>query len=254
MVQQISFQKKSVQWKMNKKINNNNTNNNNLKRKKMKTLKLTLATVAMAVIFTSCKDDKKDMAQKKVERYSTYVDSVSNVAANDIAMNWEVIESDYQKNKTEANEAIVSIEENAELQASIDASTEQYLAFKVEVKAEIAQKEAANSKLMMQQSLLGNGFTEGDMKFTWINKDNILSVYDNFVTTVEKNKDSYSREDWDEIKLLYEAMDTRKNTVENEGLTSADNRKIAGLKLKFAPMYTLNRMGAKSDENAEAKQ
>lgn len=239
---------------MNKKINNNNTNNNNLKRKKMKTLKLTLATVAMAVIFTSCKDDKKDMAQKKVERYSTYVDSVSNVAANDIAMNWEVIESDYQKNKTEANEAIVSIEENAELQASIDASTEQYLAFKVEVKAEIAQKEAANSKLMMQQSLLGNGFTEGDMKFTWINKDNILSVYDNFVTTVEKNKDSYSREDWDEIKLLYEAMDTRKNTVENEGLTSADNRKIAGLKLKFAPMYTLNRMGAKSDENAEAKQ
>ena len=220
----------------------------------MKTLKLTLATVAIAVIFTSCKDDKKDIAQEKVERYSTYVDSVSNVAANDIAMNWERVESDYQKNKAEANEAIISIDEKAELQASIDASTEQYEGFKVEVKAEIEQKEAANSKLMMQQSLLGNEFTGGDMKFTWINKDNILSVYDNFVTTVEKNKDSYSREDWDEIKLLYEAIDTRKNTVENEGLTSADNNKIASLKLKFAPMYTLNRMGAKSDENEAAKQ
>ena len=88
------------------------------------------------------------------------------------------------------------------MQASIDASTEQYEDFKAEVKAEIAEKEAASSKLMMRQSLLGNGFTDGDMKFTWINKDNILSVYDNFVTTVEKNKDSYSREDWDEIKLL----------------------------------------------------
>ena len=220
----------------------------------MKTLKLTLATVAMAVIFTSCKDDKKEMAQKKVERYSTYVDSVSNVAANDIAMNWERVESDYQKNKTEANEAIVSIEENAELQASIDESTEQYLAFKVEVNAEISENQAANSKLMMRQSLLGSGFTGGDLKFTWVNKDNILSVYDNFVTTVETNKDSYSREDWDEIKLLYEALDTRKNTVENEGLTSADNNKIAGLKLKFAPMYTVNRMGAKSEENADAKQ
>ena len=220
----------------------------------MKTLKITLAIVAIATIFTSCKDDQKDIAQKKVDMYSTYVDSVSNVAAKDIAMNWEVIESDYQKNKTEANNAIVSIKENSEMQASIDASTEQYEAFKVEVKAEIAEKEMANSKLMMRQSLLGNGFTGGDMKFTWINKDNILSVYDNFVTTVEKNKDSYSREDWDEIKLLYEAIDTRKNTVENEGLTSADNRKIAGLKLKFAPMYTFNRMGAKSDENAKAKQ
>lgn len=220
----------------------------------MKTLKLTLAIVAVAAIFTSCKDDQKDIAQKKVDMYGTYVDSVSNVAANDIAMNWEVIESDYQINKTQANNAIVSIKENSEMQASIDASTEQYEGFKVEVKAEIAAKEVANSKLKMRQSLLGNGFAGGDMKFTWINKDNILSVYDNFVTTVQINKDSYSREDWDEIKLLYEAIDTRKNTVENEGLTSADNRKIAGLKLKFAPMYTFNRMGAKSDENAKAKQ
>jgi len=52
---------------------------------------------------------------------------------------------------------------------------------------------------------------------------------------------------------MYEALDSRKNTVEKEGLTSEDNRKIAGLKLKFAPMYTLNRMGAKSEENKAAK-
>lgn len=220
----------------------------------MKTLNLTLAIVAVAAIFTSCKDDQRGIAQKQVDMYSTYVDSVSNVAAKEIAMNWEVVESDYQKNKNRANNAIVSVEENSEMQESIDESTEQYEAFKLEVEAETEAIQAANSKLVMQQSLLGSGFTGGDMKFTWINKDNILSVYDNFVTTVETNKDSYSREDWDEIKLLYEAIDTRKNTVENEGLTSADNRKIAGLKLKFAPMYTFNRMGAKSEENAAAKQ
>ncbi len=220
----------------------------------MKTLKLTLATVAIAVIFTSCIDDKKDIAQKKVERYNTYVDSISNVEAKEIAMHWEVIESDYHKNLTEANNAIIAIEDNSEMQASINASTEQFEGFKVEVKAEIAEIEVVNSKLVFRQSLLGSDFSGGDMKFTWINKDNILSVYDNFVTTVDRNKDTYSREDWDEIKLLYEAIDTRKNTVENEGLTSEDNRKIAGLKLKFAPMYTVNRMGAKSEENAEAKQ
>jgi hypothetical protein len=52
---------------------------------------------------------------------------------------------------------------------------------------------------------------------------------------------------------LYEALDSRKNTVEKEGLTAEDNRKIAGLKIKFAPMYTVNRMGAKAEENKEAK-
>ena len=92
------------------------------------------------------------------------------------------------------------------------------------------------------------------MNFKWVNKTNIVSVYDNFVSTVEKNKDAYSREDWDEIKILYEALDTRKNTVEKEGLLSSDNTKIAKLKIKFAPMYTLNRMGSKAEENSEAKE
>ena len=92
-----------------------------------------------------------------------------------------------------------------------------------------------------------------DMSFAWVNKDNILSVYDTFITTAIDNKDSYSREDWDEIKMMYEALDSRKNTVENEGLSSSDNMKIASLKVKFAPTYTINRTGAKSEENADAK-
>ena len=56
------------------------------------------------------------------------------------------------------------------------------------------------------------------------------------------------------MKLLYEALDTRKNTVENEGLTSSDNMKIASIKFKFAPMLKINRIGAKSEENSEAKE
>lgn len=220
----------------------------------MKTLKLTLTIIALAAMVSSCKDNQRDVAQKKVERFSKYVDSISSIAASDAAMNWKEIESGYQENKTQANTAITTVKDNSELQVSFDASTDQYAIFKAEVKAETEAKAAANSKLMMQQSLLGADFTGGDMMFAWINKDNILSVYQNFVDTVEKNKDSYSREDWDEIKLLYEAIDTRKNTVEKEGLTPDDNKKIAGLKLKFAPMYTLNRMETKSDENTAAKE
>jgi hypothetical protein len=52
---------------------------------------------------------------------------------------------------------------------------------------------------------------------------------------------------------MYEALDNRKNTVEKEGLSSEDNMKIAGLKVKFAPMLKVNRIGAKGEEQAEAK-
>jgi hypothetical protein len=50
------------------------------------------------------------------------------------------------------------------------------------------------------------------MNFDWVNKDNIHNVYQ-FVHTVEDNKDTYSREDWDEVKLMYEALDSRKTLL-----------------------------------------
>ena len=220
----------------------------------MKTLKLTLVFVAAFIMLASCNDGKKELAQEKVKSYETYIDSITQVATIEVMANWDAIEKDCDKMKAEANNALVTVKENAEMKKSVDESTLKYETFKAEVMAEHERMEIANSKLMMRQSLLGSSYSGGDMKFAWINKDNILSIYQNFVDTVDKNKDGYSREDWDEIKLLYEAIDTRKNTVEKEGLTSTDNRKIAVLKLKFGPMYTFERMGAKSDENAAAKQ
>jgi hypothetical protein len=219
----------------------------------MKALKLTLGIVAASIMFAACNDGRKDMAKKEVDNYEFYIDSISRKTTEEAAQNWEAIERDYQEVKSRANNAIASVEDGSELENDIDEATLKYEKFKAEVIAEHERMEVENSKTMIRRSLLGSQYTGGDMKFEWINKDNILSVYQNFVDTVDKNKDSYSREDWDEIKLLYEAIDTRKNTVEKEGLTSSDNRKIAGLKLKFAPMYTVNRMGAKSEENAEAK-
>lgn len=220
----------------------------------MKTLKSTLVIIAVAALFVACKDGKKEIAQKQVESYVAYIDSVSNVTSEKAIENLETIESNYQKMKTDVTNSIVSVKENSELQTDIDEATLKYETYKAEVMAEHERMKVEKFKMNMRKTLLGKEYSGGDMDFLWINKDNILGVYQNFVDTVDKNKDTYSREDWDEIKLLYEAIDTRKNTVENEGLSRADNNKIAALKLKFAPMYTLHRMGAKSEENAESKQ
>ena len=220
----------------------------------MKTLKLIFALVAVSFMFTACQDNHNSDAKVKVDMYGTYVDSVSKVAAKDIAMHWETVDNNYNKNKNEANNAITYIEENTEMQESINTSTQKYEDFRKEVEREVQANSMANSKQNIHQILIGKNYNGDDMSFTWIDKDNILGVYQNFVDTVNENKDSYTRAQWDSIKLLYEAIDTRKNTVENEGLTKEDNLKIAGLKLKFAPMYTFHRMGAKSDENQNAKQ
>jgi hypothetical protein len=219
----------------------------------MKTIKIAFIICASVFMFTSCKNKKLEATQQDVKLYAQYVDSVSSLKLKMADANWEIIEADYNNYKNQATENVSLIEENKLLKNELDNSTLKFEEFKAEVITEKEQEAMVMNKNNLRVALLGQNNNNNDLSFDWVNKDNILEVYQTFVHTVQMNKDSYSREDWDEIKLLYEAIDTRKNTVEKQGLTSSDNRKIAGLKLKFAPMYTFNRMGAKSEENASAK-
>ncbi|WP_428229850.1 DUF6565 domain-containing protein [Flavobacterium sp.] len=218
----------------------------------MKNIPLLSGIALIALAFTSCKDEKQEKAQKTIDSYVAYVDSVKNVKADDLKADWKNVEAEYDRKAAEAQTALVDIKDNSAATEKINASKIKYEEFKKEMTTVFAPP-APSPQQQLRNSLFGEGKIGEDMNFDWVNAKNIHSVYQQFVHTVENNKDKYSREDWDKIKIMYEALDSRKNTVEKEGLTSEDNRKIAGLKVKFAPMYTLNRMGAKSEENKEAK-
>lgn len=219
---------------------------------------MVLGLAVIALGFTSCKDEKAVEAEKTVDSYVMYVDSLGNVASEDAKENWDGIEATYQLKSGDAQAALANMKDNTAAQERLAAATAKYEAMKAKYEAEVKENAkvavAANPKQQLRNALFGEGKIGEDMNFSWVNKDNILGIYQNFVNTVDNNKDAYSREDWDEVKLMYEALDSRKNTVEKEGLSGDDNRKIAGLKLKFAPMYTLNRMGAKNGEMQRAKE
>jgi hypothetical protein len=184
-----------------------------------------------------------------------YVDSVEGIAVEDAQVNWDDIDAEYQVRISNAEVALVDLKDKNEAEAKINARKAKYESLKARIEVEEEPEIAALSpKQKMRNALFGEGKIGDDMNFNWVNKDNIHGVYQQFIHTVERNKDSYTREDWDEIKTMYEALDSRKNTVEKEGLSAEDNRKIAGLKVKFGPMYQLNRMGAKSEEMEKAKQ
>jgi hypothetical protein len=225
----------------------------------MKTGKLFLGIALIALGFTSCKNEKETEAKKSVETYVVYVDSLGTVSEADAKTNWQTIDAAYQLRISQAEAALANMEDSAAEQERINASKAKYEALKAKVEAQNefqseAQAQAPSSKQQLRNALFGEGKVGNDMNFNWVNAANIHSVYQLFIHTAENNKDSYTREDWDEIKLMYEALDSRKNTVEKEGLSKEDNRKIAALKFKFAPMLTVNRMGAKSEEMKEAKE
>ena len=206
----------------------------------------------------SCKNDEKELADKRISELESYVDSLKTVAAADMESNWDQIAADFDRKSTEANAALTNLDEETRnaSQQKIDAARSSYDGFKVTLETKAAETKVVvtNPNQMLRDRFFGAGKVGEDMNFSWVNKDNILSVYDAFFQSYKDNKENFTREDYDEVKLMYEALDSRKNTVEKEGLSSEDNGKIASIKFKFGPMFKMNRIGAKSRETAEAKE
>lgn len=209
-------------------------------------------------IFASCKDKESDVADERITALEKYVDSLESVKTADAEANWEAISADYDRRTAESNEAIATLDDDARVrvQARLDSVNARYVVIKTSV--ENAKAPAADATVSADQALrdklFGVGKLGDDLNFSWVNKDNIRPVYEQFYDAYKANKDSFTREDYDEIKLIYEALDARKNTVEKEGLSADDNSAIAAIKFRFAPMFKTNRIGAKARENEEAKE
>ena len=158
----------------------------------MKNQNLFLGLAIIALGFTSCKDDKQAQAEKSVESYVVYVDSLENVTTDEVATNWEAIDADYQLRATNAENALEDLKDKEAAQERINASRTKYEALKASLEAEKAQQEqevaAISPKQKLRNALFGEGKIGEDMSFNWVNAANIHSVYQQFVGTVEQNK------------------------------------------------------------------
>lgn len=214
---------------------------------------------AILLVLVSCKNEKKELADKRIKELEMYVDSLKTVNTLEREKNWQLLSGEYDRKSDYADEAVLELNEaeREKSQEQLENSKTRYNEIKKSVYTEI-EKNKVVAKPSMKQMLRNRFFESGkigeDMNFSWVTKDNILKTYENFFSTYKNNKSNFSREDYDEVKLMYEALDSRKNTVEKEGLTTADNTSIGAIKLKFATMFKINRIGAKARENDASKE
>jgi hypothetical protein len=221
----------------------------------MKEIKLVLTATFVITGFIACKNSPT-IAQQDAMSLNSYVDSVENLTPVYTAAYWSDLDKEYQVRVIKADNSMATLE--ASDKAKLEETKVQYAALKRSYDAKIKEVEATtvitapDYRQALRNNLFGKGMIGSDMSFGFANANNLLSIYRNFVNTVADNKNNYTREDWDEIKVLYEALDTRKNTVEKE-LPDGDNTKIAGLKIKFSLIKATHRGGTKGEENKAAK-
>jgi len=214
-------------------------------------------TAAFLVVaaFTACEAPESE-ASKNAREFSTYVDSIQILTPVYTNESWAELEAGYQERILLLEKEKEQLE--AEEKAKYDESVAKYNALRDSYRENIALKEKAvadakmDYKTSLRNALFGDALIGNDMSFGFVTAANLLDTYTRFVNTVDDNKKNYSREDWDEIEVLYEALDTRKNTVEKD-LPSGHNNKIAGLKVKYSSIRAFNRGGTKGEENEAAK-
>ena len=206
----------------------------------------------------ACNNATNDVAKQDAVSLSQYVDSVAALPPVYTQEYWTVIDNAYQVRAMKAEQTIATLE--AADKARAEAAKEKYEALKADYTAKIkVLNDAALNPVVstdyrttLRSNLFGEGKIGKDMKFEFVTAANIHDVYKNFVDKVADNKNKYTREDWDEIKVLYEALDTRKNVVEKD-LATRDNLKIATLKVRLTSIIATHRGGTKVKENSDSK-
>lgn len=222
----------------------------------MKTINTLMATAVLLSSLVACETANTE-SRKNADMVVVYVDSIQNLTPEYSNEYWSNLDKGYQKRIIIVENDMDKLDE--ETKAKLEASKAKYNALKASYENNIMEKEqqmAATTndyKTNLRNVLFGEGAIGTDMAFNYVTSSNLHDVYQKFVSTVQDNKDIYSQEDWDEIKVLWEALGTRKNAVEKD-VPKGDNTKIAGLKIKFGAIKATNRPGTKGKENREAKE
>jgi len=225
----------------------------------MKKLNVFLGAAVLAAGFTSCKSETETVAEKNVDRYVVFVDSIKGLDAAERSANWAAIDAEYERRMAEADAAIAEMKDNEEVRTRIETTKTTYTTIRTEAQSAASTSTgagAAGSGTDGATAATGSGkatpmalFGNADTSFAWVNKDNILATYQKFVDNFTSNADNYTEDEFKQIKAWYETLDERKNTVEKEGLTGEDNRKIAALKVKFAPTFRWEKATADGPED-----
>jgi hypothetical protein len=210
----------------------------------MKKIHLMIAAAIVSIGFTACKDKTSETTTtSRVEVLNAYVDSVENLTPVYTTEYWTTIDNGYRERMlAEKDFADLSAEERTRAEAAKARYEALRSTYEVKIREGAGTMTTPAYKVTVRNMLFGEGKVSDDLSFSYVNGQNIRSVYEGFVDNVTHNKDRFTKEDWDEVAALYGALDARKEAIEKD-IDTKDNLVIAKLKVKYTAVYATNKYG-----------
>jgi hypothetical protein len=167
----------------------------------MKAHVLNLGTfLGMIIVLVSCKDKKQQLVENRIDKIEHFVDSLKTLDVEEMAQNWEAIDGTFQNQSEEIDSLTDELpdEKKEVYKYRLNTVTTKYFDIRtvvvkdtVEIENPVLASSLDYQKLRDQ--LFGAGVLGKDMNFNWVNKSNILSVYQKFYDSFKINKDKCLR-------------------------------------------------------------
>lgn len=212
-------------------------------------MKKTLSIILLAftgAAFTACSENKQ--ADRKYEDFKEFVSERRDSVDRYFDREWAEMENEYNDKRMKAEEKMNEWPE--ETKAEFESLQNDWEQFRSEYEVEKNRRDMEQKTADMLKNVFPEGISN-DMNN--VTSSNLLAIHTHFVDYVSAHKDDLTREQWDRVEFLWEALGTKKNEVEKD-LKTSDNLKIAEQKLRYGAIKAVNRPVAKAEENEAAKE
>ena len=216
-----------------------------------------LASLTMIFfLFSACSRSNEAKMEEELKHMQTLMEDTRQDIKEDTRQRWEDIEAEFNEAQQKLDEGMSEMndemldkyaklkQEFNELRREYKDATSEILSDPQEVR--ISDRDWHTPmyiKLLFEPLMI----SEGDLTLNEVDANNITQVYANFVGVVNDHATKYSREDWDEVDILWDALNKRKNQVEGF-LTMADKNEIGKYKTEYGALKATNKPVAKIKE------
>lgn len=194
----------------------------------------------VSIAFAAC-NNNTNTGKETAGHFSNYVDSVNKIDEY-TETKWKEINVGYEDINSKVEKDMPSM--SAEDKETVKNSKEKYASLKTRYETKIEEAKKPDYKVVLRKNLFGDKMPTA-VDFGWMTAGNTVETYERFVNTVESHKDEYTKQDWEEIKVIYSALDARKEAIDND-ISVKDRLKIAGLKTKYKVIKAVNKPMADS--------
>lgn len=189
--------------------------------------------------------EKQSKNENAVEEFKGYVNEQVNKADSTAEEKWEDIEKTYAEKKAKADAHAEKLE--ADAKESYHKAVNDWEQYKEKAAARQEMRQAEKDARLLRSSLMPAGI-DADLKN--VTGANIASVYQHFIDVVEKNKETYSKEQWINVNNYWQSLNDVKDRLDKaKAINKEDNKTIRGIKTKYAATKTLNKPFAESEKN-----